>query len=318
MKRIDDSIKEMMMRKPFKPKRDLKGRYYSWSEIAKPMSNYLSKEKRESELDDEDSEPTVRAILSGNALSQLYGRAAHEFIELSVHTQADTKKTDGTIIEFECSELTHNSNDSDEIILRWENFWRRYLIKKTRDIDIPSSKLDYYLEVGFSRGRRDMTNYIEIMRGKWPKPEEVEVLLENVRIRGTSFHLTVKVDFLCDGSGVVVGRKRITDLKFDNCTEAEFLERSRRYYHQVAIYALTYLDRAYHKGDRPALPVVTLLHVPTKRSLNKVLTRDDIAMSRRVLKNTEEGYRAVKRREQEMRVMLNLEIGPQFSIFGED
>jgi hypothetical protein len=290
-----------MPKKPFKPKRELLGRYYTWSELASGMDNYIHLKESQK---DEDRPVTSREIFSGNAFGQLYGQAAHAFVQ----------------------ELIENPSKASVVDARWKRFWRKWLVTKTKGIKLPAGSLNDYLESGFFRGKRDMANYLEVMKDKIIGPSMVEVLLENVGIRGTGkrkvgsvgFHLTVKIDQLHPGIGQHFHRDCIVDLKFDNCTDEEFRKRAMGYYRlQMNTYAVVYLDYESKKGNAPAIPVTVLLHIPTKTHITWIPNENDIAETRILLKETEKKYRPLKEKEKALKAMMAIKPKIQASFFPE-
>jgi hypothetical protein len=272
-----------MSKGSYRPRRILKGRYYTWSELAPLIKGYLKSKELEG---DEDATPSAKDYRTGNALNLLYGQAAHAFVEKITNMPCPRKR----------------------INARWRRFWHKWLLTKTKGVTIPPADLNTYLESGFARGRNDLGNYFELMKNKIIEPDKVEVLLENERIRGTGFHLTVKIDQIHQGIGAYILRDCLVDLKFDNCTANEFRSRALEDYRlQLTVYALVYADHLSRK-KKPMLapPVIVVMHVPTKTILKWTLTEDDLAETRLTLIKVEKSYRSTKEHEKMLALMREL------------
>jgi hypothetical protein len=302
---------------PYDPPRDYQGRYYSWSELAPWVRHHAKLDGNSYYSEDEDLLPTDGAIQGGNAFGQLYGQAAHVF----VHGLSYLYHPDKVIAEMG---TTFFQNDFAGYSLEddWREFWYWWLRRRTKGLVVSGDILNVYLESGLYRGLRDMTSYLELMRGRYLEPERVEQKLKNVPILGTgtrkkeasAFRLTVKIDQIWSGRKQYTGRSCLVDLKFDNCEPEEFKERVRLdYQFQMRVYAVAFMDYWQSKMEPKSTPGVCLIHVPSKTHIDWLPTSIELAETRALLKRAEKDFRPIKEKEKAVKSILRMRLPSQSS-----
>lgn len=297
-------------KQPFRPKRELKGRYYTWSELAP----YVIAHSRDGvNLYDEDVEPTPEAITNGSAFGQLYGKAMHAFVEkIMIQLYGKGRKV------FGCRE-----DEMQTFLIGWQQFWIKELRKSS--VTIKSSALGEYISKGHQRGVRDIKKYIETcLKHSFAFPTKIEIPLENIRIKGSSLYLTAKIDQLHPAKEPgIQGSQCIIDLKFDNCTREEFvLNKASDYFLQLKVYALVYRNVPPNKRRKleiggPKEVAVALWHVPTGCILFRRFTDEEIAKTRNLLKIIEKKYKEIRTQERNLRneVKVQVPVYTQLNVF---